>query len=192
MKLSFVIRVSCMLIVWLPSAGWAASYNYMAETSAPAKRQGMVVAGGIQWICGGQQCSASGPWPTPNVQSCRSLALQVGQLKSFGHAKKKLNGAEISQCNAGISDAAPGIKTGLIPTPSPMPGPKVPTPPAKPPEPKPPMPSAKGPAPWTGSKSFTSLSLTVTGTGALSARGVFTPQSFTSPGLTLTGTGALR
>lgn len=47
------------------------------------------------------------------------------------------------------------------------------------------------PAVKAGPMHFTAQSLTATGTGALAARGAFTPRTFTAESLAVTGTGAL-
>ncbi|TFH32036.1 MAG: hypothetical protein E4G97_03190, partial [Deltaproteobacteria bacterium] len=38
----------------------AETYQYNADTTAPARRQGMVSAAGINWNCQGSRCTTSG------------------------------------------------------------------------------------------------------------------------------------
>ena len=82
-------------------------YQYTAETAAPAYKQGMVLAGGLNWNCIGSRCSISGPWPTPAVTSCKALATVVGALRSYGHNQgAHLDASQLAQCNAGLAVAA--------------------------------------------------------------------------------------
>lgn len=85
----------------------AGEYLYTAETAVPARRQGPVTAGGINWTCSGSRCTVSGPWPTPGVSACQALAQQVGQIRSYGYPGRQLTSAELQQCNAGIAMVAP-------------------------------------------------------------------------------------
>lgn len=190
MNFSLAVRAAAIGLALFPAAAFPVTYYYSAQTSTTAHKQGPVAAGGIQWKCAGNRCTASGPWATPSVKSCRDLALQVGRITAFGHAKKYLGAGELLQCNAGIVTAPPRIMTQI--TPRPMLAPALAPAPAPKPAPKPatPTPSVK-PAGRTGPATFTSLPLTVTGTGALSSRGPFSPRSFTTTDMTVTGTGAL-
>jgi hypothetical protein len=85
----------------------ATVYQYTAETSTPAIKQGMVLAGGLNWNCTGSRCTISGPWPTPALASCKALASVVGALRSYGHNQgAQLDAAQMAQCNAGLPVAA--------------------------------------------------------------------------------------
>lgn len=88
----------------------AAIYEYRAEVSGPARRQGSVKAGGIDWKCSGARCTTAGPWPVPSVEACRALAREVGVITRYGHAKRELTAEELQRCNSGVASAAAGAK----------------------------------------------------------------------------------
>lgn len=88
----------------------AQMYHYRAVTRAPVRKSGRVQAGSLGWQCQGDGCTISGPWPVPAVSACRALAGQVGPIRSYGHAKKKLGTNELVQCNAGLTVKAPQAK----------------------------------------------------------------------------------
>jgi hypothetical protein len=94
-------------------------YLYTAETNETTKKQGLVKAGSLSWGCQGGRCVAKSAAPTPDVPGCRALAEQVGQIKSYGHPARLLNGEELRLCNAGIAASSmPGIaptSPGAIP-----------------------------------------------------------------------------
>ncbi len=81
----------------------ARQYHYQAVTRAPVRKRGRVRAGTLAWQCQGTACTISGPWPTPAVGACRTLAKQVGAIQSYGHASRKLSAPQLRQCNAGIT-----------------------------------------------------------------------------------------
>lgn len=145
---------------YLPIAGFvtgllafpasAALNAYLAETVAPAKKQGAVQVGNLRWLCQGSRCTISGPWPNPGVGACKALAQQVGAVKSYGHANKKLTAAELQQCNTGVAVGSTG-PTGNPPTPSkPTPAPGASA--TSPIGPVPKKQSIKSPVPITGGK----------------------------------------
>ncbi len=128
--------VGLFLVLCLGSSAWAEKpsskdqtqgknkskttwYLYTAETEDLVKKQGKVRAGGLSWTCKGKRCAITGPWPTPGVSACKALAKEVGQIKSYGHAKKKLNAAQLNQCNADVPSVAsklpPKSKPGFAP-----------------------------------------------------------------------------
>ncbi|HEX7043552.1 MAG TPA: hypothetical protein VF203_02950 [Burkholderiales bacterium] len=78
----------------------AATYEYRADVSGTARRQGAVKAGGINWNCSGAYCTTAGPWPVPSVEACHALAEQVGFIKRYGHATRQLTPAQLKSCNA--------------------------------------------------------------------------------------------
>lgn len=86
----------------LPAAA-ATEYTYTAETLGPAKKQGVVKAGGISWRCQGPRCTVTGPWARPGVGACKALAQQVGEIRAYGHPGSQLGAAELRQCNAGVA-----------------------------------------------------------------------------------------
>lgn len=131
--LGFAVACTAGLPYAEPAAMAAETFQYSADTTAPARRQGMVSAAGINWNCLGSRCTTSGPWATPAIGACRALAQQVGPLRSYGHKGRMLTAGELQQCNAGVPTGQPsGLATpiagGLHPV-APPPG----TPATKPP-----------------------------------------------------------
>ena len=61
-------------------------FLYTAETNDPAKKQGLVELGNFSWGCQGSRCVAKSTLPMPDVASCKALAEQIGQIKSYSHA----------------------------------------------------------------------------------------------------------
>ena len=129
-------RVLVLLSTILPAvlgavhAIHAATYQYGAETLAPARKQGAVSASGINWNCQGTRCSVSGPWATPAIAACNALAKQVGPLRNYGHTGSMLSPGELQQCNAGVSTIqSTGLTTTLPHVTKPIP----PQPDTKPP-----------------------------------------------------------
>jgi hypothetical protein len=107
-------------------------FQYSARTQAPLKVKGNVTAGGIVWQCGGNQCTTTGPWPSPGVGSCAALARQIGYITYYGHSGAALSGEQLKQCNKGVSgpgSPAPSTTgtTGGTVTPAPAPAPVTPT-----------------------------------------------------------------
>jgi hypothetical protein len=86
----------------IPAAKSVATFQYGAETTAPARRQGAVSASGINWNCQDSRCTTSGSWATPAVGACNALAQQVGPVRSYGHQGGMLTPGELQQCNAGV------------------------------------------------------------------------------------------
>jgi hypothetical protein len=133
MKIRIIICVVLMLAgisaSLLQAAGFAiqrteravaATYDYRATTIDRVKKSGTVTAGDRQWQCRGNQCTAKGPWPTPDVQSCQALANQVGQITAYGHSAKQLTASQLSQCNRGVRTVtAPRPAAGFQPESSP-------------------------------------------------------------------------
>jgi len=81
----------------------AATYEYQADMSGTARRQGPVKAGGIDWNCSGARCTTAGPWPVPSVEACRALAEQVGLIKRYGHATRQLTPEQLKSCNRNVA-----------------------------------------------------------------------------------------
>ncbi|MDO9372079.1 MAG: MopE-related protein [Gammaproteobacteria bacterium] len=113
----------------IPAAMAAATYQYNAETAAPARRQGVVSASGTNWNCQGSLCTTSGLSATPEVSACHALAQQVGPVRSYGHKGGMLTPGELKQCNTGVATGQPtpfarGAQpiTPLSGTPPPAPG----------------------------------------------------------------------
>ena len=83
-------------------------YHYTAATKNNTKKHGAVRAGSLTWRCASKHCNISGPWPVPGVFACHKLAQQVGRIISYGHPGKKLNKAQLRQCNQGVSASERG------------------------------------------------------------------------------------
>ncbi|OGQ80914.1 MAG: hypothetical protein A3F90_00680 [Deltaproteobacteria bacterium RIFCSPLOWO2_12_FULL_60_19] len=96
-----------------------ADFLYTAETNELAKKQGLVRVGNFSWGCQGLRCVAKSTAPTPDVAGCRTLAEQVGQIRSYGYPTKQIGAEELKLCNAGIAGAAgtptPPVSPGTIP-----------------------------------------------------------------------------
>lgn len=108
MKKSFaLLLISLSGVQAIPAAMAAANYQYIAETTAPAQRQGMVFVSGINWNCQGARCTTSGPWATPAASDCHALAQQVGPVRSYGHKGGMLTPGDLQQCNAGLATGQP-------------------------------------------------------------------------------------
>lgn len=81
------------------------SYYYVAKTSKKVRKQGKVNASGIKWICKKNRCTTKGPWTKPSVTACKSLAKQVGPIRSFGRSGHYLSKKYLRQCNQKISSS---------------------------------------------------------------------------------------
>ena len=90
----------------VPTVPVVAVAPFTADTAAPAKRQGMMSAGGLNWRCQGLRCTTSGAPTLLGIGSCQALAREVGQIRRFASAKHALSAAELTQCNLGISAGA--------------------------------------------------------------------------------------
>ncbi len=98
------LKPGILLALWLAApAAMAAIYPYSADTISPVRRQGAVMAGGINWNCAGSQCTATSTSAVPTVAACHALAQQVGPVRGYGHQKRTLTAGELQQCNAGIA-----------------------------------------------------------------------------------------
>ena len=104
----------------------------IADTQAPARRQGALNISGVNWNCGGARCSASLSPATSvaPVTLCQGLAREAGAMQGFSFAGRALSGAELQQCNSvvPVAKASPGF----------MPVPQLPAPGATPPPMQPP------------------------------------------------------
>ncbi len=78
-------------------------FDYRAQTSAPARRQGNISAGGVTWTCAASACTTRRLWERPTVETCRALAAEVGPITSFGRAGATLSATELQQCNASMA-----------------------------------------------------------------------------------------
>ncbi len=74
--------------------------SYVAETVAPARMTGAVVAAKVTWECQGSACKAFAPAPLNQLEMCRDLVRQVGALKSYQHGSEVMAASDLQQCNA--------------------------------------------------------------------------------------------
>lgn len=74
--------------------------SYIAETIAPARMTGAVVAAKVKWECQGSACKTFAPAPLNQLEMCRDLARQVGALKSYQHGSEVMAASDLQQCNA--------------------------------------------------------------------------------------------
>jgi pimeloyl-ACP methyl ester carboxylesterase len=72
---------------------------YIAITSAPARRQGQVMAGKWAWTCQGTECTIRSPGTLRDLEACFQLASLVGRFSSFDHAGKSMSADDLSRCN---------------------------------------------------------------------------------------------
>jgi len=195
MKKHLPIGLGGLVMGLLAFPVWAALNAYLAETVAPAKKQGAVQVGNLKWLCQGTRCTISGPWPNPGVSACKALAQQVGAIKSYGHANKQLMAAELQQCNAGVATAPADSKDSKKKTPTAQKG-QQPTEGTPPPQSsRAARPASEGAKPRSAGpfepRTVRTAALRLTGMGATAAIGRgFAPVALRTPRLTLTGTGA--
>ncbi len=72
-----------------------------AKLAKPLANDARVIAGGAMFVCHEAACVATAPGSrTLAVSSCRDLAKVVGQVESFGGARRQLDQAKLDQCNA--------------------------------------------------------------------------------------------
>lgn len=96
------------------ASGAPETYTYKAETrAAEAAEQGVVTASGLSWDCTGNRCTISGPWPSPGVTACKSLARIIGAIEYYGltNERKYLDAKQLGECNIG---AHPVTLTGQV------------------------------------------------------------------------------
>jgi hypothetical protein len=98
------------------------TYRYVATTLAPAKRQGSIPAGGVNWNCRRNSCTTLAPWPKPSVSVCAALAREVGRIASFGREGVMFDATGIRLC------ASRATASGTI-----IPGPSLTDPGIRPP-----------------------------------------------------------
>lgn len=160
------------LIAAMPTPALAQSFGFAATTQATARRQGVVVVGGITWSCTASLCTtAATPSATLTMAAaCQSLARDVGPIASFAVAKTILNTTELQQCNTVLSALAAGVRL-TMPAPSAA--------------------AAAAAAPRGYPVSIRTAELTATGTGRLATFLPFAARSIRTEVLTVTGTGRL-
>lgn len=78
------------------------TYTYTAQTSAPVRRSGDIVAGTVAWSCEGTTCTTRGSWPRPGIPACHALALEIGPIQSYGRPGVMLQAPGLTLCNAGV------------------------------------------------------------------------------------------
>ncbi|MCB1844325.1 MAG: hypothetical protein KDI09_15295, partial [Halioglobus sp.] len=125
------LYLSCALPVLLGTCFMtpvhAETYEYIAVTVMPqARKTGAVRAGTLLWRCEANRCSVSGPWPTPAVAACASLAREVGRLQSYGRSGAELNSNQLMQCNDGLAESSgPAKAVAAAKTQATLPGKKA-------------------------------------------------------------------
>jgi hypothetical protein len=92
-----------------PSA--ATTVTVTAQTTKRASRQGAVRIGKVSWNCRGSRCTTRGTSSLISAETCRDLARQVGQIRSYGYSGKRLTARELERCNAGAVAAKTKTKT---------------------------------------------------------------------------------
>ena len=88
----------------------AQTYNYTAKTESTVLKSGKVSAGSLVWNCKGNVCTITGPWASPGLSACQSLAAEVGRLTEYGHPKGKLSASQLDQCNKSAANKSVAIK----------------------------------------------------------------------------------
>jgi len=73
--------------------------SYLAETIAPALRQGGIVAGSVNWDCRNTRCSGTTDVSLTPVKVCAELAREVGAMGRFVSRAQALSATDLGQCN---------------------------------------------------------------------------------------------
>lgn len=135
MRRSFAFVAVGFVVCGLLIAQTTAQYEYTAVVAGRALKQGSVKAGGITWNCVDNQCTVTGPWPTPGLVGCATLAQLVGRLQSYGHPSKQMDAAALTECNAKAPEPGGGTATREVVRPASPPSVKAPAvqPSARPP-----------------------------------------------------------
>ena len=71
--------------------------HYRAELAAPAEKA-KVVAGGLLWLCEGNECRARKDNSRP-LTVCRKLARETSAVTRFTVAGEELAAEELARCN---------------------------------------------------------------------------------------------
>lgn len=83
-------------------AAWLAQTRELkAVLHANARRTGEVALDSMRWQCQARECKAQTVLQ-PTADLCRSLASQVGKVRSFGTTGASLSAAELTECNRGL------------------------------------------------------------------------------------------
>ena len=81
----------------LPALAADGPAHYRAELAAPAE-EAKVVAGGLLWLCEGNQCRAGKDNSRP-LTVCRKLARETSAVTRFTVAGEDLAADELARCN---------------------------------------------------------------------------------------------
>ncbi len=78
-------------------------HRYSARTKTALDGARRATAGGLRFDCSPRgDCRAEGPASGFTVQTCKSLAAQVGPLAAFSRDNRPMNAARMAQCNQGL------------------------------------------------------------------------------------------
>lgn len=73
--------------------------TFTAETVSPVAKGETIIAEKAIWNCNGTSCVADLKRKTVTVRTCKKVAKEVGELKSFKNGKSALTAEEIADCN---------------------------------------------------------------------------------------------
>lgn len=97
MKLKLALAAAAALFA---TSGAALAGDLVTATlEAPLASKEKVVAASLVWNCEGATCVALAQRPA-GLRACRDLAKEVGRISAFGAETAKLEGDDITACNA--------------------------------------------------------------------------------------------
>jgi hypothetical protein len=94
-------------------------YAYEVELAAPAKRAA-VRAGGVEWTCTADRCTAEGRGGAVSVRGCSELARAVGPVRRYASEIRSLDEKALAECNR-VAAAAETPKAAEARSPAPKP-----------------------------------------------------------------------
>lgn len=80
-------------------AGPALAGTFTIETVSPVPAGETIIAEKAVWSCQDTLCVADLKRKTVTVRSCKKVAKEVGEIKSFKNEKASLTDEEIASCN---------------------------------------------------------------------------------------------
>jgi len=96
------LLASAMLIAAVSVPALARERTFVAQLTAPVAERTQVIAEGAVWICVADTCRAQVSQPaTP--QGCRTLAREVGVLRSYGSETAPMSDTRLASCNASVA-----------------------------------------------------------------------------------------
>lgn len=93
----------------LPAAKPATRPVFTARLVQPLQRARTVRTDSVTWSCRERVCTTTdsgGQWP--DLDTCRSLRREIGEIEGFGHAGGQLSASELRLCNSPLLDRPPG------------------------------------------------------------------------------------